>query len=134
MFQSDNATRLLGLLVLALFLVLSGVRCRDVGTETTGDNGVTILAGRSSVLVTNFTPNKINYFAVEKQSSAFIDWITQCDDGTAILPHHSKEIAYSNILGYHQPCDILFYWWHCVPTPNGGTRPDSLRELIVRSQ
>jgi hypothetical protein len=90
-----------------------------------------------SLVLTNRTAHPLYLLAFEEQTAMLALW-GPCTEpqqpcpsvpssGTTVLP-------FDRIAGYREgePQTALVFWWHLVPAPGGGLRPDSVRTVAVR--
>jgi hypothetical protein len=84
-----------------------------IGTE------LTVRTDSSGIQIINNMAQPINIFVVEINTVARIEWAVHCD-GTNINPGDSRDIAYSEILGYYTGCELIVYWWYCLQDSKPG--------------
>ncbi len=128
----DNKKKTWSVLFLIPLVLLA---CNKNGTNVTYDD-LTIEVLDDSIRVTNNTSLTIHYLAVERGTAAVIDWAPSCDtqDSNQIVPGHSTQILYENIFGFHEDCEILFYWWTCYNSRSPGLSPGPLHVEIIKIQ
>jgi len=97
---------------------------------------LTVVPAPGSVTLANNGPDPIFYFAIEQATASLLAW-APCVSPSApcrrVLPQSRVQLLDSAIQGY-QPgaTEALVFWWHLVPNPPDGFRPDSIRMIIVR--
>lgn len=122
--------------ILSVALIsFSLIDCGDTGIDSVfkDEAGLIIRMSSSSMFVTNSTADTIRFFAVEQNASTLIDWSIGCDAMNAVNPKSTKEISYSKISGYHNQCEIQFYWWRCALNSSGRMEPVSLRRMNLKT-
>jgi hypothetical protein len=120
-------------LLVTLLLATSSIDCHDFGDDFiyNDEEGVQLRAASSSLYVTNNTAETIYYFGVERQTSAVVDWITGCDTKYTVQSRITREIPYSEIVGFKKGCQAFFYWWHCSGTAID--RPGAFRTILFQT-
>ena len=124
-----------------LFSLLAGIgffsivfhSCRDLGDNNAyvGAEGLTVRATATSLLITNRSAETVYYFAVEEVTYTVIDWIQTCNFETSVPVGSTKEVSYTQILGYKHGCKIVLVWWQCSGTMVG--RPGGVRTLVIQT-
>ena len=98
----------------------------------TGPLGVS--AAHPSLQLQNSSATPIYYFAVERESTALIDWAV-CTDAPACatVPAHGRTVVpYDQIVGYAPgEREAIVYWWHLEPLGAGQFRADSICVVVV---
>ncbi len=84
-----------------------------IGTE------LTVKTDSTGIHIINNMAIPINFLVVEINTAARIEWAVHCD-GTNINPGDSRDITYSEILGYTAGCELIIYWWYCLPNSKPG--------------
>jgi hypothetical protein len=84
-----------------------------IGTE------LLVKTDSTGIQITNNMAQPINFFVVEINTAARINWAAVCDC-TNINPGDSRDITYSKILGYSAGCELIVYWWYCLQNSNPG--------------
>lgn len=88
---------------------LTGFQTDEVSAEVK-DNGI---------LVSNKTNKPVYYFAVEAETAAVINWAPVSRDENKIESGSNKFIPFSDIYGFEEGDEILFYYWQTDdPSPN----------------
>lgn len=98
------------------------------------NSGVSIRVSESGIFITNGTNETIHYFVIEKNEAALIRWIPVCNPNNEIEISSTKEISYSNIPGYFNKCEVLFYWWNCEQINSGEMKPDNLKSISFKTE
>lgn len=114
-------------------LVLLAVSCDDPTYPVV--NGIQSDFTAAGLVVTNYRPETIYYFAAEQAILARIDW-APCFGGLPcphLDPGKSATISYEQLMwGVDGSQAAVLYWWRMVPDEDGSLRPDSLRSRVVR--
>ena len=107
--------------------------CRDMGNDYTFDdpNGVQVRCDVSSMFLTNKTVETAYYFAVERQTSAVVDWIPACLISRSVPAGRTIEVPYTQIIGYKKGCEVLLYWWHCSGTMLAA--PGAMKPMLLQT-
>ena len=109
--------------------------CSDLGTGSTYTDpaGITVLVNVASFFITNHTQESVHFFAIERQTANYTDWISNCDTANAIPPNASREVSYRDVLGFHTGCQILLFWWHCSQVVGAGAQPGPIRTVALQT-
>ena len=125
--------------LLSIFALNALVACAGHSTATTEPaTNVTELRAESSssgVRVSNPTDRTI-YYTVFEQEFATRASLAPCTDPArcaSVAPAGEVIVPYSAIAGYTKDArEVLVYWWHLVPGPDGRYSMDRLRSYIVK--
>jgi hypothetical protein len=93
-----------------------------IGTE------LTVKTDPTCIQIINNMAQPINFFVVEINTAAQIEWAAGCGR-TNINPGDSRDIAYSEILGYTTGCKLIVYWWYCLQN----STPGSVSNIIINT-
>ena len=97
---------------------------------------LTIRARLGSFTLVNRTSESIYYFAIERQTSALVDW-APCSNPTTcprVGPNGTVTLRYADIYGYELGRDeAVVYHWRLIPSAASSTgfTPDRVRSVIV---
>ena len=115
-----------------LFAVLA------IGCSSTTDPASEILLAHAedrTLTLTNTSGDPVYFFAADKKSLALLDWAVCTDPArcTAVPPHSTKIVSYSQIAAYQEGSDLaVVYHWRIVDKGSGHYDYDRLRELEVK--
>lgn len=100
-----------------------------------GDGPLGVSTSDGSLRMANSSPVPVYYFLMESEFATRANWAPCNNPATCpqVAPHRDKRVAYEEIAGY-EPGDAtaILYWWHLVPGPAGGHRPDSIRAIGIQ--
>jgi len=125
-------------------LAATGCRGRAVSApapradaSSAGAGGALLAArapGDSTLALTNRTGAPVYTFVVGRERSALVRWAPCVDAATCppIAPGETRQVPLVVRApdGGREP-EALVHWWHAVPAPGGGVRPDSIRVVTV---
>jgi hypothetical protein len=120
---------------IALFIVVLFYRCSDEAAffVYNDKSGISIKTGESGLFITNNTQGAIHYFVIEKTAATYTDWIPVCNSGNEVGVNLVKEVPYSELYGYYNNCEAVFYWWNCLQTENGEPKSAFLQSISFRT-
>ena len=127
-FESFHCMRRLWVLLLAGALGCSSSTEVAIG-------GVVANAEPGQIAITNRTGALVYTFVLGRNASALVDWIPCSDPATCagLEVGGTRRVPNPSSLGTSPPeTEALVYWWHLVPAPGGGFKPDSIRVGVVR--
>lgn len=113
------------MLVLAVALACSSPTAVEMG-------GVIADARNGNITITNRRLEPVYTIVMGRNAAAVADYVL-CVNPQAcesIAPNGSRSIPYPNLTGY-QETEAIVHWYHLVPDPQGGFKPDSVRTGIV---
>ena len=120
--------------LLGAFLLACSAACAAL-TEPDAAPSLQVSRRPAELVLTNATERPVYFAAFEEQTAAVTFW-APCDDPERcphVAPGERKLIPYSAVSGYRPGAEVaLVYWWHLVPKPGGGFRPDSTRVEAIR--
>ena len=97
---------------------------------------LTVVPAPGSVALLNNGPDPIFFFAIERATASLLMWAPCVNPSGPCrrVPSQSQvQLPNSAIQGYNPGAlEAFLYWWHLVPNPPDGFRPDSIRMMIVR--
>lgn len=114
-----------------LVLLASALGCSSsTGVEI---GGVIASAESGEISITNRTVRPVYTFVIGRNMAAAALWAPCTDPATCdgLEPGATRRVPYPNFPGYEET-EALVNWWHLVPNPVGGFKPDSIRVGIVR--
>ncbi len=111
---------------------LAAIGCDNQPTTVSG-GFLRALAASGVLNVKNYSVRPINYFIVDRNSLALINW-GQCAGPTcpSLRAGGSLAMPYDSIAFYTaQSKEAVVYWWHSMFDGKGGYKPDGLWHVIV---
>lgn len=99
---------------ICIALILT-IHCQKNSTGLS-ENKITIQVTNFSIIIKNHHDSPVHFLAVESKTALLIDWYPACeaDSQNRIDPNKSTEIAFKDIHGYYEKCEIIIYWWLCI--------------------
>jgi hypothetical protein len=130
--------------ILALAAMLTAqAACSSAGpTAVSYENGpegiqagyVSVSATSAGLVVVNQTEAPVYTFAIERNASAYTDWVPCTSTATCsagIAPGATSTIPWSKVPGYSAGAqEYQLFWWHLV-TVNGNTTVAGVQNVIV---
>ena len=100
----------------------TGVSSGGVHAETTA----------SSIMITNSREASISYMILDRATAARTLWEPCAWPGCPLVePGERVSLPLAELLQQRESHELIVYWWHIVPSSDGGTRADSIRGLVV---
>jgi hypothetical protein len=126
-------------LAVAFVAVCSVVSCKDPA-GTAEAEGVRVEARFLGLTIRNDRDSAIYHFAIDRTAVSTTLWVgcgwrTVTDPvrecGPGIRPGEKKDVPVGDIAGWGASPEVIVYWWHLVPGPEGGLVQGTIRHLIV---
>ncbi len=117
-------------MVSVLAAAFLAIGCRAEPTAVS-DAALTVARGATAFRLQNASAVPINYFIVERDLAARLDWAA-CVGPTcpAVPPSGSIAVTYAQVAGYAAGArEAIVYWWHSIPASGGGYLADSIRAV-----
>lgn len=110
---------------------LGFMACSDPAGVAMVEN-VTIQAVESGVMIENSRSARIVYTVLDAGFAARANW-APCvhPDCPSILPNEQRRVPAEEIGGWRESDEVIAYWWHVYPTPDGGYYRDEIRAIRV---
>jgi hypothetical protein len=127
--MSQNYIKYLILSLRYAVLCFQLVACNKGILNSLDDVGLTVETTSNGLLIKNVTREPVYLFIVERNTAALIDWFPGCGESNRLDSGKSKYIAYEDIFGYTEKCEVIVYWWHCDLI----FEPGFINNLIVKA-
>ena len=105
--------------------------CSDPVSTSSSDE-VTASASLFEVVITNERADSISYFVIDDElASRSLLSLGIWPGAPWIQPGENARVRGPDIGGWREGEAVLIYWWHAVPSGDGGFEMDSIRALRV---
>lgn len=114
-----------------MVLLASSLACSDATGVEIG--GVIANAESGQIAITNGTSRPVYTFVIGRQFAALALWAPCTNPSTceAIAPGATRRVPNPSFPGIVET-EAIVNWWHLVPDPAGGFKPDSIRSGVVQ--
>jgi hypothetical protein len=125
-----NGCRMIITALTPLLVILPSACASPVQVEI---DGVRVSASPAGLEVRNHRAATIYAFAVDRHTAALILWAACNEPATCegIEAGAARLLPAAEIPGWGNTGEVILYWWHLIPAPDGAFQPDSVRSAII---
>ncbi len=124
----------IALLMMTIILGCSGPQSTAVeDTELGGDGGLTVVAVRPEITITNRTTQEVFVFVVGREALAAINWAPCIDRSRCepLAPGASRRVPYPANLTGRVEREASVIWWRAIRGSDWIVRPGGFRSVVV---
>jgi len=100
--------------------------------EYVGEPDVMARITPAGVRIQNNRTERLVYLVLDADYAARARWVPCASpDCEGVEPGDATEVSRAGVPGWQGSPTVIVFWWHLVPTPEGGMAPDSIRSIPV---